>query len=474
MNLTETRYGRIFSPVGPHTWLTILVVQALLALTVIVFPSLVTLLVACGVFVLVPALYAWPTLAFTIILFTVPSYATLFEIGKLSVRPNDLAVLVGVVAVILQWIREKRIKIEISSLDIPLLLVMLWILLSLFWTANFGMGVFHVVKIFGGILIYLIVINLINDKKRLRKALLIWVVVAIYWSAVGVYALYFESIPAAERHTIIAGTLPHLGKTVRTSIFFESPNDFAFVLSITIMMAIAFVTLSGSRTAKWLGGGNVIMMVIIMIGTFSRKSWLGLALSIFLLGLKRRRIMLMSILLVLLSVAFIMWTGRGSFSAALINRIESFFLEPGISITERAMAWRIAKGLFINRPVLGNGVGSFFVLGPAMGSPLNIPHNFYWLILCELGLVGMLLFAVYVGNVCYSLARVLRKPMDREEWMLSLVFLTTIPSVLFQSAFKTIGFTEPIFLVFFAFISWICRHYRCSGYDSTFARQFDG
>jgi len=152
-----------------------------------------------------------------------------------------------------------------------------------------------------------------------------------------------------------------------------------------------------------------------------------------------------------------MGVGAGKYSEALINRVASFFLDPAISITERAIAWAVAKGLFLNQPLFGRGVGSFYVLGPQAGSPLNIPHNFYWFILTEFGLVGMFLFATYVFMVVVSLFRVLKNTTDPMEQTYCLVFLATIPSVIFQSAFKTIGYTEPIFWVFWAFIAAFLR-----------------
>ena len=439
-----------FSSLSTQVWLTILLFQATLGFVIILFPSPSTIFLSISMFILIPVLYVWPVAAFALILLTVPSYTALFEIGKLTVHLNDIAIILGIVALFMQWIRQNEIKIDLCEFDIPIVLILVWVLFSLFWTPNIAMGIFNFLKIFVAMLIYFVMVNLIKDKKTLKKAIFIWFLIAVFWAIAGVYTIYFYSIPAAVKHTVIPGSLPHLGKTVRISILFGDPNDYAFALSISIMITILFYFLTTSKKLKIFSLISIILMLIVIIGTFSRKSWIGLALSILILGLKKRKTFFMFIILSLGSIAFFMWAGSGTFITALANRIASFFLDPSISITERAAAWGVAKKLFIHHPIIGNGVGSFFILAPQSGSPLNIPHSFYWYLLSEYGLVGLLLFALFVINIIVYLIRLLKKATDHEQQIFSLVLLATIPSVLFQSAFKTIGLTEAIFWIFWA------------------------
>jgi len=437
--------------------MAILLVQAVLGITVVLIAAPSIVLFSIGLFVLIPLLYAWPMLAFAVILMTVPSFGTLLQLGKLDLRPNDLGIIVGVIGVAFLWIRERSIKIDIRGPDVPLLLIVGWVFLSLFWAPNLSLGTFQAVKVLFAALIYFAMVHLIKDEKTLHQALVIWFLVSVFWGLIGTYTFYFTSIPAAEKHTIIPGTLPHLGKTVRASSIFLDPNDYAFVLSISIMISVLFFFRSTSSGTRAFAVISIMMMLVVIIGTFSRKSWIGLALSVSLLGMKKRKVFLTVIILSIVSVGFIMWAGAGKFADALTNRVASFFLAPEISITERALAWAVAKKLFVAQPVLGNGAGSFFLLAPKMGSPLNIPHNFYWFILSEFGLVGISLFAIFVLNMCAGLLRILTRAVDPEQRLYCVVLLATIPSVLFQSAFKTIGFTEPIFLIFWAFIAAFLR-----------------
>ncbi len=441
----------------------ILVISAALSLSVAVFPLIFILAFVC-IAVLIPTVLVWPLAAYALILITVPSYnMSVFRIGKVDIRPNDLAIIFGLVALFIHWIRQKKIVIDIKEYDVTLIILFGWICVSIFWTPKTAMGVFTSIKIFAAMLIYFVMINLIRDRVPITKVLFVWLIVGIFWAIAGVYTVYFLSIPAAAKLKIIEGTVPHLGKTVRASTFFGGPNDYAFVLSIMTMMIILYYSLSSSRAVKWLCASSILMMIIVIIGTFSRKSWLGLGMSIFIIGLMKRKILLMIGILSLVSIfSILLWSGEGQFSYALINRVESFFLATEVTIDERVAAWAVAEDMFAGSPLLGRGVGSFFVLGPLAGSPLNIPHNFYWYLLSELGLVGISLFFIFVIYHVFHLIKIFMNTKDPQYKYISLLLLATIASIIFQAGFKTIGMTEPIFWSFWAFVSIFLRMHDLS------------
>ena len=443
---------------GMDVWIPILFFQVFIGLAVIVLPSPMMVFLVLGLVFLIPLLYAMPIIAYGLILLTIPSYnITLLQVGKLDIRPNDVSVIVGLLTLALQWIKHKKVAIDLGKFDIPLLLLFGWVILSIFWTPSPAMGIFQTLKILAALLIYFVMVNLIKDEKAFQNALFLWFLCGFFWAVVGTYMIYFHAIPTAAKLTILEGTLPHLGKTVRVSTFFGGPNDYAFVLSITIMMAILYFSMTDSRLGKPASAVAVILMIVVLIGTFSRKSWLGLALSVFIVGVKKRRIFVLASMLSLLSLALIFWAGSGVFSDALVNRLASFFLEADLSISQRVIAWSVAKKLFVESPIIGQGVGSFFVLSPKAGSPLNIPHNFYWYLLSEYGLIGMLLFTLYIVGLVIHLVRIFKNTLESRVQYVSLVLLATMASVLFQSTFKTIGLTEPIFWAFWGFISIFLR-----------------
>jgi O-antigen ligase len=439
-------------------WTGLLLIQVTLGWLVVLLGSPTIFLLFVGASLLLLILYRWPIVAFGLILLTVPSYnMILFQIGKVDIRPNDVAILLGVFTLVLQWIKRPRFEMDIRGLDAPLLLIFCWVLLSLFWTPDLTSGTIQTLKILGALLIYAVMVNLIRDTKTLNQALFIWVLVGAFWAIGGIYTIFAHGMQAAWKLKIVEGTLPHLGKTVRASTFFGGPNDFGFVLSITIMMAVLLIVLTSSRPIGVFSTAGVLTMMIVLIGTFSRKSWLGLGISILVIGLKKRAWLAMLGFFSLVALLVILWAGTDKFSDALANRFASFFIEPEVSISHRSKAWAAAQILFWHHPIVGNGVGSFSILGPEHGSPLNIPHSFHWYLLTEFGLVGFLLVTLFIANITVHLLRFFRDTLDPQVQFSSLLLLGTIASVVFQSAFKTIGLTEPIFWIFLGYTSAFIR-----------------
>ncbi|WP_412757705.1 O-antigen ligase family protein [Legionella bozemanae] len=75
------------------------------------------------------------------------------------------------------------------------------------------------------------------------------------------------------------------------------------------------------------------------------------------------------------------------------------------SLGYRYQFHRYAKTLFKKHPIVGVGTGGFqyhFIKDqpvPSWGHKLNEPHGQYWLILAELGLIGIALFLFFIGTL---------------------------------------------------------------------------
>jgi len=74
-------------------------------------------------------------------------------------------------------------------------------------------------------------------------------------------------------------------------------------------------------------------------------------------------------------------------------------LNDDASYQGRVKAWGLAWDMFKQNPVTGVGVGNFAIVhGTSSGHWLNV-HSLYFQLLSEMGLVGVISFAVFVGSV---------------------------------------------------------------------------
>lgn len=138
-----------------------------------------------------------------------------------------------------------------------------------------------------------------------------------------------------------------------------------------------------------------------LILTFSRSAWLGfliaLILSFVFTRVKHRLVIFGSIFLVIAGVLFTQIQGP------VVNRILG---SDGQSSVERELYMNISKNMFLEHP-FGVGLGNFTLqmtnftqqkLAPWVIQPV---HNVYMLIANELGILGLLLILLLVGNFFY-------------------------------------------------------------------------
>jgi O-antigen ligase len=456
--METTSVRRAFNRLAFMPWGTLLALQLLVTFLLLVSPVLAVGFVL-AVTVALPIVYLSPSLAYIAILASIPSqYAYVGTRGIADLKLIHIMSMVGFLAWLVQSVRSRKIGVDFKALDIPVMLIILWSLTTMFWATDLGRTLFANIKIITVFITYFVMIFLVKDKAAFNRILLGWLVVSLLWSAIGAYTLLFESIPAAQLLELPEGAVTQLGKTVRVSAVYQNPNELAFFLTLGIVLAVVNYRVTSRRAWQVVAIITILAGAIVLIGTFSRKSWLGVLLSLSIMFLRDRRIIIGVVVIGVLSVIFILlFAGTGFFAEAVYNRLASFLLEPEVAMAERAGVWAIALDVFSRSPIFGNGAGSFYAIAPAVGAELPIPHSLYLLILVEYGLVGLGLFVLYVSTCVYGLVSIMKKNDDARVRYMALGLLAILASVLFQGLFKTFSFTNYNFLAYFALTSIFLR-----------------
>jgi O-antigen ligase len=113
--------------------------------------------------------------------------------------------------------------------------------------------------------------------------------------------------------------------------------------------------------------------------------------------------------------------------------------------------------MFVNSPLIGNGVGSFKKLGPAMGSPLTGLHNFYLYVLAEYGIVGMILLVYWGLGYLSGYRRAFRSVTDVQKKVVFRGAFAGIMALGAQATFRTFGLTDPLFWGYIGFMAATLR-----------------
>jgi len=449
------RYLNIFEQ--RRLWVLVIVIQVLIAVSLIVLPGIYVLFLLF--FILMLAVFTWkPILGLALLIPFLPNYPIIcFSVGAADISLLEPFLFLAFFCWILLIIRDREINIHSSNIDISILLLFCWCLFSLFWTISPARGMFQVLRILEGLAIYYLHIHLVKDKKDFNLLLWAWIIMGIIFSIVGFYETIIYGLEAAQR-LLIQGTYTHLTRAVRASAFFTGPDALGFMLALAIVLAVIKFTTTSSKM-KWLLLISLPFMFFVFLSTFSRKSFLGIFLALIYLLLHNRKAFKTILGISIIGGLLLLLLGSGGFLAVFWNRLQSYFMPLEVAIKHRATAWGLALRLFSDSPIMGKGIGSFYVIAQRLKSPLNIVHNFYLYILCELGLIGFIFILFWIFQIYQSFSRFFKINQDKVADAISTGLMCGLIIIMVQAMFRTIGLTDAIFWGFLGFSSAFLKVY---------------
>jgi glycosyltransferase involved in cell wall biosynthesis len=248
--------------------------------------------------------------------------------------------------------------------------------------------------------------------------------VAAYWT--GRDTLWVWSAVQSNR---LAGTL------------LEAP-PFGALLVVAFLIQTALLTAGWrvvSTTFDWL---NSIVLFHAICLTFSRSSWVGLAAGLTVWAVaafKYRQKIAMSRVVVWVTVMLIV--ASGTFAAGYQRQVHVASPESSVADLQASESTNVFQNfldkmflrqwtamlrftqfgeglkLWMHRPLAGIGLGRFLVESPRwFGQPYQIHNTFIW-ILVEMGLIGLVWFAVMVWMIADDYAAALQIRPDRMWWV---------------------------------------------------------
>jgi hypothetical protein len=253
------------------------------------------------------------------------------------------------------------------------------------------------------VLMFIVMINVLRTERRLK---------GLMWLSVGVGLML--SIDALKRYASGEFTVEEYRVSVQFGGMFGNPNELAthFVMFIPIAVVLGLATKNfAARIFYW---GSALLMVGGVVVTFSRGAFLGLIVSTVLLGWKlgrKNRFQIMAIMAVF-GLAFIA-LAPGNYGL----RILSIFvpgLDPVGSSNQRSELLKQSIWVTLRNP-WGVGMGNF-----SIGSSHNlVTHNAYTQVSSELGIVGLVLYVLFIVSPLKRLGAIERELFDNEEfnWM---------------------------------------------------------
>lgn len=367
--------------------LAALLMGALGGVAIVHFPPVLIIGFVCAIF-------------FVLLIMARPYWGLLIYTGLFLIRPGELypAIaplhlerVVGIVALTAMFLAqhrtEQRMLIDGSRQTMLFFFFMIAVLCSIpfaYWRTEAVNGFVEVFKI--GVF-YLLVVHLINTKKRLRiflwlfSALLFYIAATAFRAYMAGSTFYAQGIDRAVGQTSIAG----------------DPNQLGTTMAATIPLFLLYALHKPLRWGRLLFAVGLVLLVATLSITGSRASLIGfLAGLIYLWWSSRRRLLVGLIGLLILGASFFILPEQYQTRYSSITQSELDESSQG-----RLDAWEKGLHMAIDRPLFGVGINCFGTAHALAYSPESKPsylraHSLYVQVLAELGLFGAIAFFAFM------------------------------------------------------------------------------
>jgi hypothetical protein len=235
------------------------------------------------------------------------------------------------------------------------------------------------------------------------------------------------------------------------------PNHLGIMLAVPLLSLLpVYLRLERGHKLKKPLAAALAFMLLVLLATLSRSGALGLGVGLLVLAVPYRRFLRSRALLVPLAgvgllLAYVLYSRWSYFSVVLRSRVQT----GGASSSAHFAVYDFIPQILHSHPLLGLGLNNFSVYYQFVTGKTNWgPHSFWVALVVETGLVGLLLFVVFLRYVYLRLraARLLGRMLGAEgryvralAWGMTAALTGTIASNFF--------YLTMTFYYFYAFIA---------------------
>lgn len=349
------------------------------------------------------------------------------------------------VAFFLNRIINRDLQIRLPGLELEFLLFFTLISFSLIYSPNRVAGALFEARLLVLVLMIYLIINVIRHPRQI--AYMIYAVAAACM-ILGVFSIR-EAI--LNPQTVLVSYLSMGTKLARgTTVFTEhDPNKFAANFFLPIFFAVSVVMVRRQKHLTriiW----SIIFAVLLgsVISTFSRSAWISIIIAVMLLTFlfKQYKIILYLGLAALAALIFIPFV-----QLVVVNVLRRFVdIFAGASDASSSVRIELGKGaleMIFDTNLLGVGFMGFPEMLPKYVSTQKTmgivePHNLFYTVFAELGLLGLLLFGWILWKTGKTALANFRKSTSSIEQAVSATLIATFVAQLIFFQFYVDGLMD--------------------------------
>ncbi len=366
------------------------------------------------------------------------------DISRVSLRPEHLALLAVALVAGWQWVMQRgRLRLPLAA----------WLALA-WWGANLLSGAFfspatlytlqNAVRVGAGVLTFLLVLNLIPDRRQWWWAVWFYLGAGVAEAAFGILAriLYpFGINLGIQVGWTFTEPIPY-GTFEEGNLFGSHSAAWALVLLMILLVAGNWRRPT-VRQVLLLGGLSCLLLGLFL--SLSRAAWLMFAAGLVLVWAFHRRnswVQANRFLLAATLAPFVIFLvlSIAPFLPAswpFVNRLQSFLhLGADPTFSARLEDWTLAIGDWLRQPLTGWGPGSFAAFYGALRYRPAWIGSLSVRLLQETGLLGALAFITYLLALllpAFKLSGRLNVPRDRAALLGLVIAYIALLSIAYQS-----------------------------------------
>ena len=321
-----------------------------------------------------------------VLIFCLPFSITIIEICAGS------AIALWLLKRILQRRLNRESLLPRSFLNWAIFLYLIVLIISAVQGTNFLISVRYLTrKTLEYLALYFIIIDTFNSKKRIRVFLGV-LSCSILLITIDCVIQYFTHYEFLRQRVMFAG---------RIAGPFEYPDLFGNYLVMFLPLIIAFSLYKFKvRLFTYFLRIITFILIFLLFVNVTKGAWIGFAISFICLAMFCKKKKSLAFIPIFLVVAFFM------LSLGFKSRILNEFNFNNVSIRHRFDLWQTGWNMFIDRPLLGQGLGTYmdnyekFRQEPTYRPPgkpgIWYAHNSYLQMLAETGIFGTLPFLIII------------------------------------------------------------------------------
>lgn len=329
-----------------------------------------------------------------------------FDLGGLA---NVLATAIGFVYFLVLW----KNPFKGRSLTLPYGVFLGLFAASIYWAPDLRWALRFVTRLSAPFFTYLVISDMLD--RRMVKS----VIYAMYASSVVPILFGFYQWISGQGNLVTEGY-------VRVNSSFFHPAHFSMYLVFLFCLAYAEF-LDPARSQKALRLGYILVLVALEIATYTRISWIAMAMCFtYLSWVYRRRMYIFAGVAMLLVLVLAGGGGiveRVTMAGSALQASDDAY-DLNSSVGWRLFFWNEILQRIGERPWFGFGAGSSVILGVELFGVEAAPHNGYLRVLYETGAVGLAAFAWVLGMMTWQGLRLLRHAQATQLTIVSHVYVT--------------------------------------------------